>query len=151
VRIYNHYVAHSDATFDESPVTVEDRQAWFQAFTDTGPHQILVADDGEDVLGCATSGPYRAHPAFRETVETGVYLHPAATGRGLGGRLYDELLHRLAASAAHVAVASVALPNPASIALHRSRGFTEVGTFAEYALKRGRRISSTWFQRRLEP
>lgn len=151
VSIYNYYVTHSDATFDETPVTVADRQEWFQSFAETGPYRLLVADDGEAVLGCATSRPYRNHPAFRQTVETGIYLHPGATGQGLGGRLYDELLHRVSATEAHLAVAGVALPNPASVALHLSRGFTEVGTFTEYALKHERRISSTWFQRRLKP
>jgi len=80
VRVYNHYVAHSDAVFDESPVTVADRDGWFRTFTESGPYQLLVADDAGDVLGCATSRPYRDHPAFRDTVETGIYLHPAATG-----------------------------------------------------------------------
>jgi phosphinothricin acetyltransferase len=151
VNIYNHYVAHSDAIFDESPVTVAEREAWFQMYAETGPHQLLVAEDRRAVLGCVYSSPYRSHPAFRDTVETGIYLHPAATGRGLGRRLYDELFQRLAATNAHLAVAAVALPNPASVALHLSRGFTEVGTFTEYAVKRGRRISSTWFQRPIAP
>ncbi|MBN8904212.1 MAG: GNAT family N-acetyltransferase [Rhodospirillales bacterium] len=46
-----------------------------------------------------------------------------------------------------MAVAAVALPNPGSLALHRRMGFTEVGTFREYARKNGAWISSTWFQR----
>jgi phosphinothricin acetyltransferase len=149
VSIYNHYGVHSNATFDEAPVTVEDRLDWFQTFAETGPFQLLVADDGEDVLGCATSGPYRSHSAFRQTMETGIYLHPDAIGQGLGRRLYDELLRRLSATDVHVVLAGVALPNPASVALHLSCGFKEIGTFTEYALKRGRRISSTWFERRL--
>lgn len=46
-------------------------------------------------------------------------------------------------------MAGVALPNPASIQLHLSRGFTTVGTFADYAVKHGQPISSTWFERRI--
>ncbi|MBO0685280.1 MAG: N-acetyltransferase [Candidatus Dormibacteraeota bacterium] len=149
MSIYNHYVEHSHATFDEAPVTVDDRREWFQTFAETGPHQLLVADNGEGVLGCATSGSYRSHSAFRQTVETGIYLHPDAIGQGLGRRLYDELLLRVSATDVHVVLAGVALPNPASVALHLSCGFKEVGTFTEYALKRGRRISSTWFELRL--
>jgi phosphinothricin acetyltransferase len=47
----------------------------------------------------------------------------------------------------HVILAGIALPNDASIALHRKFGFTEIGTFREYALKNGTYISSTWMQR----
>jgi phosphinothricin acetyltransferase len=51
----------------------------------------------------------------------------------------------------HVALAGIALPNDASVALHRKHGFTEVGTFREYAIKNGRYISSVWMQRACAP
>jgi phosphinothricin acetyltransferase len=147
LNIYNHHVEAGDATFDLRPLSMSEGEAWMQAFAATGPHQLLLVDHEGEVLGYATSSPYRSHPAFSQTVETSIYLRPDAQGRGLAGRLYDVLLGRLASSDAHMAVAGVALPNDASIALHRSRGFTEVGTFTEYAIKNGRRISSTWFER----
>jgi len=51
----------------------------------------------------------------------------------------------------HVALAGIALPNDASVALHRNFGFTEVGTFREYAIKNGQYISSVWMQRLCHP
>jgi phosphinothricin acetyltransferase len=39
--------------------------------------------------------------------------------------------------------------NDASVALHRKFGFTEVGTFHEYAAKNGQYISSLWMERLL--
>jgi len=42
----------------------------------------------------------------------------------------------------------IALPNDASIALHRKLGFTDVGVFEEYARKNGRYVSSLWMQLR---
>jgi phosphinothricin acetyltransferase len=147
LTIYNHYVEHSDATLDVLPATMIEREAWLSAYGALGRHQLLVADDGGDVLGYATSSPYRGHPAFDQTVEVSVYVRADALGRGLGGRLYDALLARLADTDVHSVVAAVALPNDGSIALHRSRGFTEIGTFTQYAIKNGRRISSMWFER----
>jgi phosphinothricin acetyltransferase len=41
VGIYNHYVLHSNATFDEAAVTVESRQPWIAAFRPSGPHRWL--------------------------------------------------------------------------------------------------------------
>jgi hypothetical protein len=48
----------------------------------------------------------------------------------------------------HVALEGIVLPNDASVALHRKLGFTEVGTFREYAVKNGQYLSSVWMERR---
>jgi len=146
VEIYNHYVLHGHVTFDTEPATVESRRSWFSTFSD-GPHQILVAEGSQGVFGCATSSRYRTHPAFDQTDETGIYLDPAVRRSGIGTRLYTTLLEVLERQPVHMAVAGVALPNDASVALHRKLGFTEVGIFREYAFKRDVRISSMWFQR----
>jgi phosphinothricin acetyltransferase len=45
-------------------------------------------------------------------------------------------------------VAGIALPNDASVALHRKFGFAEVGILDEYAIKHGAYVSSLWMQRR---
>jgi phosphinothricin acetyltransferase len=146
VEIYNYYVLNGHVTFDTELATVESRRPWFEAFS-TGPHQILVAEGSQGLLGCATSSPYRTHAAFDQTVETGIYLNPSARGKGVGTQLYAALLGVLESQPVHLAVAGVALPNDASVALHRKLGFEEVGVFCEYAIKRDVRISSMWFQR----
>ena len=133
VRIYNHYVENSYATFDTKPVTVESRTGWFEKFSEIGPHRLLVAYDGDGVVGCASSGPYRDHPAFASTVEVGIYLHPELRARGIGSALYDSLLDNLRSADVHVVLAGIALPNDASVALHRKFGFAQVGVFEEYA------------------
>jgi phosphinothricin acetyltransferase len=149
VAIYNHYVEHSTATFDTEPTSVQDRWAWFETFSDAGPHRLLVAAEGERVLGCASSGPYRTHPAFAQTVEVGIYIDPEARSMGIGSALYGRLFEQLRSEALHLAVAGIALPNDASVALHRKFGFTDVGVFEEYATKYGAYLSSLWMQRRL--
>ena len=151
LEIYNHYVRHGYATFDETEATLGERQQWLATYSDTGPHRLLVAAEGDRVLGYATSSPFRLHPAFRQTVESSIYLDPTATGRGLGGRLYDALLDALTGTITDRVLAAVALPNDASVALHLSKGFTAVGTFTDYAIKNGHHISSTWFQRPVRP
>lgn len=149
VQIYNHYVTNSQATFDTEPVTVESRAGWFETFSGVGPYRLLVAADGDRVAGCASSGPYRDHPAFARTVEVSVYLHPEVRSQGIGSALYGPLLENLRAEDVHVVLAGIALPNDASVALHRKFGFSEVGVFEEYALKHNAYISSIWMQLRL--
>jgi phosphinothricin acetyltransferase len=147
VDIYNHNVATSNSNFDTEPTTLERHRDWFAKYSATGPYRLLVARRGGTVLGSASSGPYRDHEAFRETVEFSISLHNEHLGQGLGSLLYSALIESLADEPVHLAVAGIALPNPASVGLHRKFGFTEVGTFTEYAVKHGQYLSSVWMQR----
>jgi len=147
VDILNHAIAHSNATLATEPVTVSERREWLERFSATGPHQILVARRGSQVLGYTASQPYRGHEGFRETVEVSIALHVTSRGQGVGTALYRALFAALADEPVHVALAGIILPNDASVALHRKLGFTEVGTFHDYALKNGEYLSSLWMER----
>ena len=148
VDILNYTAANSVATFDTRPVSVEEQRDWFGQFSPAGPYRLLVAQRGDRVAGYACSHRYRDHDAFRETVEVSIALDASSRGQGAGTALYRELFDSLAHEPVHVALAGIALPNDASVALHRKFGFTEVGVFREYAVKNGQYISSIWMQRR---
>lgn len=94
-RIYNHYVRTSGATFDLEEQSLEARRAWLDEHAATGPHRLLVAEESGRLLGWSSSGPLRPRPAYARSVETSVYLDPAATGRGLGSLLGSALLEAL--------------------------------------------------------
>ena len=147
LALRNHHIAHSFATFDDAPLRLPAVQDWIAGFAATGPHRLLVARDGERLLGFCSSQPYRAHPAFARTIETSIYDAPDATGSSVGSALYERLFADLADEGLHRAVVGIALPNEASIRLHARFGFRPVGVFDEYAHKNGRAISSQWMQR----
>ena len=152
VDILNYTAANSIATFDSRPISVADRGDWFGQFSAAGPYRCLVARRGDQVLGYACSQRYRDHDAFRETVEVSIALDIGSRGQGVGTSLYHALFRRLTPEpSVHVILAGIALPNVASVALHRKFGFTEVGTFSEYAVKNGQYISSVWMQRLARP
>ncbi len=96
-EIYNHYVAHSPATFDLEAKTLEQRYEWFAQFKETGRHRLLVAEEGGVVLGYAGTTRWRPKPAYDTTVETTVYCAPEAVGRGIGARLFAALFEAIAA------------------------------------------------------
>jgi phosphinothricin acetyltransferase len=146
----NHYIAHSLATFDEAPLTLAAVRDWMAGFGASGPYRLLVARDGQRLLGFCSSQPYRAHPAFARTIETSVYVAAGAGGLGVGSSLYGQLFDELAGQGLHRAVVGIALPNEASVRLHARFGFRTVGVFDEYAHKHGRAISSQWMQRPLD-
>ncbi|MGV1009140.1 MAG: GNAT family N-acetyltransferase [Dermatophilaceae bacterium] len=146
--IYGQVVRTSVATFDTDDPP---RRSWLDrlASTEPGDHFLVASDVGGGCLGFAYSGAYRGRPAYARTRETTVYLAEPARGRGVGRALYERLLALLTADAVHLAVAVVALPNPASIALHRSLGFVEVGTMHQVGFKLGRWVDTLWLERPL--
>jgi phosphinothricin acetyltransferase len=137
-EIYNHYVVSTAATFDIEPFSVDGRRDWFDHYQRSGPHRLLVATQRGNVVGYATSSKFRPKPAYDTSIEVTVYLHPSATGGGIGSALYERLFAELRDEALHRAYAIIALPNPASVALHRSFGFTEIGTMTEVGRKYGK-------------
>jgi phosphinothricin acetyltransferase len=151
LRLRNHYIVSSFAVFDEEPLSSESVARWISSFATTGPYRLLVATDGSELMGFACSQQYRSHPAFRRTVETSIYTAPGQSRKGIGTALYTSLLSALEAENLHRAVVGIALPNEASVNLHKRLGFTEVGVFNEYAVKGGRYISSVWLERQLAP
>ena len=131
----------------------------FLVAVDAGPVDPAPVDAGagpdaagavEAVLGFAYSGWFRPRPAYGRTRETSIYLHRDARGQGLGRALYEDLLDRLRGDGIHLAVAVVAQPNPASVALHEALGFELVGTFNEIGEKFGRYVDTRWYQLRLD-
>lgn len=149
VDIYNHYVLNSPATFDTRPYSLGERATWFAGFSASGPHQLLVARSGERVIGYAYSAAFNPRPAYDISVETTVYLDPGSTGRRVGTALYAELFERLASCGLHGAYAGVTLPNDASVRLHRSFGFRQIGVETEVGYKFDRYWSVARFERRL--
>ena len=149
LELRNHYVLNSFSTFDETLLTLEFIRTWVSSFSPEGPHQLVVAHAGSELLGFCSSQPYRAHPAFSQTIETSVYVSASAGGRGVGSALYTELFRSLQVHRLHRAVVGIALPNEASVRLHQKFGYTKVGVFNEYAVKNGKYISSQWMERSL--
>jgi phosphinothricin acetyltransferase len=113
-----------------------------------GDH-VLVAVEGDDVVGYAYSGSYRPREAYAHTRETSVYLASSARGSGVGRRLYDELLRLLGADDVRLVVAVVALPNPGSQGLHRACGFERAGVLHDVGRKFDRWIDTELWELRL--
>ncbi len=145
--IYNHYVETSHATFDVTPVSLENRLAWFAHFGESGPFRLLVAEQDGRVVGYAGSGRFREKPAYVTSVEMTVYVHPELHGRGVGARMYERLFELLAGEPIHRAYAGITLPNPASVALHHRFGFRGIGTYDEVGFKLGQYWSVLWLEK----
>jgi L-amino acid N-acyltransferase YncA len=145
-RIYAPFVTDGVVSFEETPPGAE---AIARRMADkVARYPWLVAEDGA-VLGYAYAGPFRERAAYRWTAETTIYLDAAAQGRGLGRRLYAALLATLERQRFAQAVGVIALPNPASAALHEAMGFERVGCNPRSGWKAGRWIDVGLWQRPL--
>jgi phosphinothricin acetyltransferase len=147
VEIINYYIRETHITFDTEPFTTETRRPWFDLFADEGPHRLLVAEEEGAILGYATSTRHRPKPAYGRSVETTIYLDHDCLGRGIGTRLYSELLDQMRAeSLVHRGFAGVGLPNDGSVALHEHLGFTQLGIFHEVGFKFGKYWDTCWYE-----
>ena len=147
-RIYNPYVLDSVITFEEQVVTDDRMAERIREVLDSGL-PWLVDETDSVVRGFAYASQWKGRCAYRYSAETTVYLDRTATGQGLGRQLYTELLDRLRAKKLHVAIGGIALPNPASVALHERLGFHKVAHFAEVGFKFDRWIDVGYWQRLL--
>ncbi|MGW1745826.1 N-acetyltransferase family protein [Streptomyces sp. NPDC002092] len=149
--LYNHYVRETPITFDTAVFTPEERLPWLLSHPVDGPHRLMVATDADtqEILGYATSSPYRAKPAYGTSVEVTVYVAPGAGRRGIGTLLYKALFEALADEDLHRAYAGIAQPNEASTRLHERFGFRHVGTYREVGRKFGRYWDVAWYEKEL--
>lgn len=146
MAIYNPEVAETSVTFDLVARDHDAQVAWIEAHR--AAHPCLVAVDegagvgepgarGEPVLGYAVVSPFRDRPAYLTTVESSVYVHRDARGRGVGEVLLRELITAVTALGFHSLIARIVGENEGSIRLHEKCGFTLVGTEIEVGRKHG--------------
>ena len=136
--IYAHHVLHGTGTFETVPPTEADMAARRADVLGKGlPY--LVAEEGGQVLGFAYCQWFKPRPAYRFSAEDSIYLHPDARGTGLGKQLLAELARQAEAAGIRKLIAVIGdSGNAGSVGVHRSLGFTPVGTIQSCGWKFGR-------------
>ena len=145
--VYAPYVTGTAATFEVDPPSVA--QVAERIAAAVRAHAWLVLEDDGRVVGYASGAAFKPRPAYRWTCEVSVYLELGRRRTGGGRLLYEALLERLAERGYRTAVASIALPNPASEGLHRTLGFAPVGVLRRVGHKHGAWRDVAWWQRDL--
>ncbi|MEX1033596.1 MAG: N-acetyltransferase family protein, partial [Cellvibrionaceae bacterium] len=133
-RIYNHYIANTVITFEETELSSSDiaERLAENALADL---PWFVAERDEKVVGYAYASKWKGRCAYRYSVEATVYLSPDVTGQGFGTKLYEMLFSELKARSFHAVIGGIALPNEASVALHETMGMKKVAHFNEVGFK----------------
>ncbi len=115
-------IATGNATFDDQPPPWEQ----FRAGKLAEHRLVAVAADGR-VLGWVAASPVSGRCVYSGVVEHSVYVHPAASGRGVGRVLLDALVTSTETAGIWTIECGVFPENTASLALHHRVGFREVG------------------------
>ena len=147
--IYNHYIESSAITFDIKPWAWEERLPWFKQFEEGSPHQCWVLVDEDKITGYACSTKFRPKPAYNTSVESTIYLHPSAIGKGFGRRLYHHLMNELEKLSLHRCYGIITLPNEGSRHLHESLGFETIGILTEVGYKFDQYWDTLWLEKKL--
>ena len=111
------------------------------------PH--VVAEQAGEVVGYAYAVPFRKRPAYRYTVKHSIYVRNDRLGRGIGRTLLAALVDACAAGGYRQMIGYIDGANEASLKLHASFGFREVGRLASVGFKFGHWTDSVMVQRSL--
>ncbi|THB81271.1 MAG: N-acetyltransferase [Desulfobacteraceae bacterium] len=143
--IYNYYIEHSIATFEQEAVAPAEMADRIQKVFDAGL-PWLVAESNGSITGYAYASPWKSRAAYRFSVESTVYLCHTHSGQGLGSKLYEALFNELKPLDVRTVIGGIALPNPSSIALHEKFGMKQVAHFKAVGFKFNQWIDVGYWQ-----
>jgi len=118
--IYEEGIRGGDATFETETPSWE---RWDAAH----PRLRLVAERDGAVVGWAALSPASARQCYRGVGEVSVYVAGEARGAGLGRELLERLVELSEQAGYWTLTAGVFPENEASLWLHKTCGFREVG------------------------
>ena len=128
-RIYNQGIEERAATFETQPRTAQDIAV---KLTDRERYPVLVATEGDAVIGWAGLSTYRPRACYSGIAEFSIYLDQAVRNRGVGRRLLTALVGAARDRGYWKLVSRVFPFNTASRALCKACGFREVGIYEKH-------------------
>src|ERR1700685_43043 len=145
-EIYREGIATGDATFEAE---LPDWERWaprhrkdcrlvaYEPFQKDS--EFLIPLEKLTVTGWAALSPVSARHVYAGVAEISVYVAAAARGRGVGKALLQALVEESELNGVWTLQAGIFPENVASIALHKSCGFREVGV-----RRRIGKLGDTW-------
>jgi phosphinothricin acetyltransferase len=144
--IYGNFVTTSTATFEITPPDEAEMLKRWRAVKERGLPYLVAELEGY-VVGFCYASQFRPREGYRFTAEDSIYVRPDCIGHGVGKALLWELMAQCREKGCHSMVACICGVNPASLALHASLGFREVGLLPEAGYKFGEWLRMSIMQR----
>lgn len=141
-EIYAPY-CNTPISFEAGPPGVAEMQVRLRKILVSYPW--LVCEEDGRILGYAYASQHSERAAYRWSVNTTVYVQRERARAGMGRALYTALFEVLRMQGYVNAYAGITLPNPASIGLHESMGFEQVGIYRHVGFKYGTWHDVAWY------
>ncbi len=149
--IYNHYVDNTVITFEYERVSIEAMQERIESTT--AQYHWFVYEEKGEILAYAYTNLWKSREAYKHVLESTVYASHTMTTKGVGTKLYQALFDAIEDQQEHQKVKAlmgvIALPNEASVALHKKMGFIEAGYFKEVGYKFEQWVDVAFYQKDL--
>ena len=132
VEIYNSTVPSRMVTADIEPVSVESRIRWFEEHTpQSRPLWVVDADGG--IAAWLSFSSFYGRPAYRRTVELGIYVHASFRRQGLGAYLLTEAIAQAPGLEVDTLLGFIFGHNEPSLVLFGRFGFSRWGELPRVA------------------
>jgi len=137
-EIYNEAIMKTVATFDTELKTYTDQKKWFDDHGSKNP--ILVAEQDGVIVGWASLSKWSDRCAYSDTAEISLYVLEKHQGKGIGRCMMEAIIKEGKKARLHTIIARITEGNKSSIHLHRSVGFSSIGTMKGVGKKFGKRL-----------
>lgn len=148
LKIYSRSVIEETASWEYFAPSKEEMIARFENISAKYPYLVAHIDD--EIIGYAYASLFRGREGWRFACENSVYVSPEYQGRGIAKQLMKQLCDKCAQTGLTTMMAVIGdSGNQASIALHKSLGFTVVGTIPKVGFKFDKWLDSVIMQKSL--
>lgn len=149
--IYNYYVDKTTISFEYQPVSLETMQDRIAATS--SKYSWLVYEEQGEIIAYVYANVWKAREAYKYVLESTVYASHTIKTKGVGTKLYQALIEDIQGypedKKINALMAVIALPNDASVALHKKVGFYEAGYFKQVGKKFDQLIDVAYYQKDL--
>jgi L-amino acid N-acyltransferase YncA len=121
-RIYREGIETGNSTFENQPPN-----SWEEWAGKKVNECSLVACEDATIIGWAAVSPFSKRAVYAGVVENSLYVAASARGKGVGSALLEELIRVTEARGIWSIQSRIFPENTASLRLHLSHGFREVG------------------------
>jgi phosphinothricin acetyltransferase len=147
-EIYRPYVLDTAISFELEPPSLAEMRKRIIETSEVFPW--LVLEEQGTIQGYAYASPFKSRCAYSWSVESTVYVRSGCHRRGVGKKLYQNLLNQLKIRGAVNVIGGISLPNSASVGLHESLGFKQVAQFKDIGFKLGKWWDVGYWQLQLQ-
>ena len=132
VEIYNATIPSRLATADNQPVSVESRQAWFEAHHERD-RPIWVMEVDRAIAGWLSFQSFYGRPAYQATAEISIYVDLAYRRCGVGRQLLSQAIRQSPDLGLKTLLGFIFAHNQPSLKLFNSFGFQRWGCLPKVA------------------